>query len=287
MKFGYQTVRWGWGRVANIFPQVLDEISEAGFAAIEANDVDVVPFLGDGRKFSEMLSERGIKLVGLDIFSLDSLLLGPLSRYASFHRIKKFMKFAASVECEKFVLGGPVSAVAREEVSEKIYAKLSKAWNRIGKECVDLHLEASFHPVVESIGTTPAQLNKLLELTDPDLINLTVDTGHLAIAGINPLEVIKNYPDRIVHVHLKDVKGGIFAELGEGTDINIPEVMKSLRLVGYDDWVIVEDEVIDNAPPLSILGRTTRLPLETAKRSKKYIENLMKSDFMTKNPKDA
>lgn len=280
LKLGYQTVRWGWGCAAEIFPQVLDEISAAGFRAFEANDGDVIPFLDDERGFSRMLSERKIQMVGIVASDIGSLLLSSSSRYFCLRRIKKLMRFASIVGCEKFVLGGPIHAAARQEINEKLYATYSKTLNKIGKECIDLNMNASYHPHIDSIGTTIAQLDKLLKLTDPSLMNLALDTGHFSVAGIDSLEVIKKYPNRIDLVHIKDVMGGKFVELGEGTDIDIPSIMKSLNVIGYKGWVIVEDEVLDMPPPLSIIGRTSRLPLETAKRSKKYIDRLMKSDII-------
>jgi len=278
LKLGYQTVRWGWGRPAKIFPQVLDEISEAGFRAFEANDGDVIPFLEDERGFSRMLSERKIQMIGIVASYIGPLLLSSLSRYFCLRRIKKLMRFASSVGCEKFVLGGPKHPAARQEINEKLYAKFSETLNKIGKDCIDLDMNASYHPHIDSIGTTITQLDKLLKLTDPDLMNLALDTGHFSVAGIDSVEVIKRYPNRIDLVHIKDVLGGKFVELGEGTDIDIPSIMKSLQFIGYEGWVIVEDEVLDTPPPLSLIGRTSRLPLETAKRSKKYMENLMKFD---------
>ena len=74
---------------------------------------------------------------------------------------------------------------------------------------------------------------------------------------------------------VKDVKAGVFAELGEGTDMDIPAIMKSLQSTGYNGWLIAEDEVIDIPPPLSLIGQTTRSPMETANNSRKYLDALL------------
>jgi len=278
LKFGYHTIRWGCGRVAEIFPQVLDEISTAGFEAIETHDCDVVPYLNNERVFSEMLSNRGIHLVGLFTFyfeHLHSSMLG-LYRFYNSRQIKKLMKFASTVGCEKIVLKGLVSSNAHIGVNEIV--KLSKVLTRIGKECRRLQIQASYHPVRGSIGVTLEQIEKLLEMVDPELLNLTLATGHLSVAGVDPLEIIEAFGDRIDYVHLEDMKAGTFVELGEGTDIDIPGVIKSLRSIGYDGWVIVEDAVVSNPhPSIDGFGRSERLAIETVRNSKKYIENLMKS----------
>jgi inosose dehydratase len=280
LKFGYHTVRWGCGRVAEIFPQVLDEISTAGFESIETDDVDVAPYLNNELVFSEMLSNREIHLAGLFTFYLEHLPSSMLDLYGLYaaRQIKKLMKFASTVGCEKIVLKGPVSSNAHRGVNEKECVKLSKVLTRIGKECRKLQMRASYHPVRGSIGVTIEQIEKLLEMVDPELLNLTLATGHLSAAGLDPLEIIKAFGDRIDHVHLEDMKAGAFVELGEGTDIDILGVIKSLRSIGYAGWVIVEDAVVNNTdPPTRLFGRSKRLPIETARNSKRYIENLMKS----------
>ena len=113
----------------------------------------------------------------------------------------------------------------------------------------------------------------MCELTDPDLVHLTLETGHLYKAGVNLIELINTCGERIDHVHFKDVRNGRFAEFGKGI-IDFSMIMKSLKNIGYNGWVIVEDEV--NSPDIHLVGSTTTTPLETAKNSRKYLEMLDK-----------
>lgn len=88
-------------------------------------------------------------------------------------------------------------------------------------------------------------------------VGLVFDTGHLAAAGGNPVEIIRNYPDRLVVMHIKDwlvtapdvgldqwPRRGHFCELGAG---NLPgfsnaAVLEALQAVGYDGWIFVEHD---------------------------------------------
>src|SRR5690606_35086649 len=86
------------------------------------------------------------------------------------------------------------------------------------------------------------------------------DTGHAELGGIDALGVISRHPGRIAHVHCKDVRGGVAAEArragksfldgvlagmftvpGDG-DLDFGAVMKALRSIEYDGWIVVEAE---------------------------------------------
>jgi inosose dehydratase len=102
-----------------------------------------------------------------------------------------------------------------------------------------------------------------MALTDPTLVGLCPDTGHLAYGGADPVAVFDDYADRVWHVHLKDVdrdlmqqllagsqdivqavRAGIFPELGTGM-VDVRGCLQALQRAGYDGWVVVEQD----APP--------------------------------------
>lgn len=277
MKSGYHTIRWGYQKVARFLPKILNEISAAGFSAFDVNDIDIAPFLHDAKSFIDILSETGLRLVG--IYSpgkligksfIDSLIIKAYLKETQ--RFEKLARFAAHVGCEKLVVGGAVKA--KEATREKDYIILSNTLNNIGKICNQQGIELSFHPVLGSIVEDLQQIAKLNKLTDPDLVHLTLETGHMYIAGVNLIDLINVYGKRINHVHFKDVKNGLFVELGEGI-IDFPSIMQSLKAIGYNGWVVVEDEVNSQGIPLASL--TNRTPFETAQNSKKYLETLEKA----------
>lgn len=83
---------------------------------------------------------------------------------------------------------------------------------------------------------------------------LVFDTGHLSMAGGDPVEIVKKYHDRICVMHLKDVfltgdtrEDGIpdyrFCELGSGNNgFDNAKVIEALLDVGYDGWVHIEHD---------------------------------------------
>jgi inosose dehydratase len=93
-------------------------------------------------------------------------------------------------------------------------------------------------------------------------VGLCVDTGHLLAAGADPVAITAAHPDRVVHVHLKDVdaaaaarvrkgqtsfgeavRAGMFRPLGEG-DVDVAGLVRNLEGMGYDGWYVLEQDVV-------------------------------------------
>src|SRR5437588_733629 len=121
-------------------------------------------------------------------------------------------------------------------------------------------LRAAYHPHVGTYVETRAEVDRLCALTDPALLGLCPDTGHLAYAGADPEAVFVDYAPRIWYVHLKDidaarlqqvraerldfaaaVRRGLFVPLGEGM-VDMERIFGALRASNYNGWVIVEQD---------------------------------------------
>lgn len=118
-------------------------------------------------------------------------------------------------------------------------------------------LQASFHPHLCTYVESAAEVERLLELVD---VGLTLDTGHLRLAGADPTECLRAWRDRIDHVHLKDVDtaaldrvraagrddhpawwGELFRPLGSG-DADLARFVDELATSGYRGWWVVEHD---------------------------------------------
>jgi inosose dehydratase len=92
-------------------------------------------------------------------------------------------------------------------------------------------------------------------------VDWCLDSGHLAIGGVDILEFAKTAFDRIGHVHLKDVdlsraqsvlnrsqsimqgvQDGLFTVLGKG-DVPIIELVTFLENNGYQGWYVIEQDM--------------------------------------------
>ena len=140
------------------------------------------------------------------------------------------------------------------------WKRLVEGLNRAGEICRSYGMRAAYHHHMGTGVQTLAEIDRLLQATDPDLLFLCADTGHLYFAGADPLSVFETYIDRIAHIHLKDVRekvflkmktrdhsflqsvlAGIFTVPGDGT-INFDPLLDHVQKSGYQGWLIVEAE---------------------------------------------
>ena len=146
-------------------------------------------------------------------------------------------------------------------------------------------IEVVFHHHCAGFIETPQEIAELLALTDTKSVNLVFDTGHWAYASARCDDVsdgIDRHADRIRYVHFKDcdpkiaesarrsewdyfkaVRSGVFCELGTG-GIDFLCVLERLRYIGYDGWIVVEQDVLP--------GMGT--PKQSAVRNRAYLRSL-------------
>ena len=169
-------------------------------------------------------------------------------------------RFARNAGGEYLVLGGGMNQTGVYAGPD--YGRLAAALHAIGRGCREMGLTACYPPHLGTMVENAAQLELFCNETDPDLIGLAPDLAHLVRGGADPVETIRRWADRIVYIHLKDVRDNEFVELEQG-DIDWPAVAETLREIGYRGWAVVE------------LDDTSRTPLESAAISRRYLEELL------------
>src|SRR6266446_979049 len=68
------------------------------------------------------------------------------------------------------------------------------------------------HHHVGTVVESEAEIDRLMAATG-DSVGLLLDTGHLAFAGADPAALARRYGHRIAHVHCKDVRRDVLAEV--------------------------------------------------------------------------
>jgi inosose dehydratase len=160
-----------------------------------------------------------------------------------------------------------------------------EGWLRVARNLQTLtdDVEASglrlvVHPHAGTLLEDGRDIEALLAHTEP---HWCLDTGHLAIGGVDPAEFAERHAERIAHVHLKDVDSelarrvrsgeltlvdatrlGLFRPLGEG-DARIDAVVEVLDRHGYERWLVLEQDttLTGEEPPV---GRGPMLDVRTS-----------------------
>jgi inosose dehydratase len=138
-------------------------------------------------------------------------------------------------------------------------------------------LRFAYHHHLGTVVERPEDLDAFLGATG-EVVGLTLDTGHAALGGIDPVAAIRAHPRRIAHVHCKDIRAQVFAGVqargdsflrgvldgmftvpGDG-GLDYGAVMRALADIGYSGWIVVEaeqDPAIANPKTYGELGLRT------------------------------
>lgn len=81
----------------------------------------------------------------------------------------------------------------------------------------------------------------IVDGVDSPAVQIYFDPANSVYAGLDPLPAIPLFARRIRQLHVKDVKEGKAAHLGEGS-VPWPKVMTALADIRYDGWLVLETE---------------------------------------------
>ncbi|HVK50199.1 MAG TPA: myo-inosose-2 dehydratase [Pseudoxanthomonas sp.] len=120
-------------------------------------------------------------------------------------------------------------------------------------------IKFAYHHHLGTVVERAEDLQEFLRHTGPS-VGLTLDTGHAALGGIDALDVIRHHPERVAHVHCKDVRwetfanartggasfldgvlAGMFTVPGDG-GLDYAEIMRALARINYSGWIVIEAE---------------------------------------------
>lgn len=134
--------------------------------------------------------------------------------------------------------------------------RLADTLNEIGRQTIAMGIKIAPHPHTWGPMEREPEIRRVMELTDPNYVWMTADTGHLVLGGCDAAEIISDYFDRIAEVHLKDTyakfrgntstptqeqhdQASIYHNLGGG-GVDFPAVFKVLRDRRYKGWAIFD-----------------------------------------------
>ncbi len=285
-----------WGTIENTsaaggrvpYAQMLDELAAAGFVGTELGDLGYMP--SDPGKLREELHKRGLEPVGSWV---TVRLYDEAYHEEGIERAVKVAKLLAEVGGSHCTvnIGDDHSTVQKRfyntgrigpehGLDEAGWQTYVEGIHRVADavKC-ETGLRTALHPHGSTFVETPAEIDEFLRRTDPEKVGIVFDTGHYMLGGGDPVEGVKKYAERIQLMHFKDfnpavveqakengwnyqdmIGAGVFCELGTGA-VDFPGVLKAMNEVGYDGWIVVEQDVLPG------MGS----PAENAERNRAYL----------------
>ena len=267
------------------YSRVLDEIKDTGYEGTEFGDWGFMPTEPD--RLRDELQKRGLELVGafVPVFFADpqqhrkgrdlALKTARLLRAAAGEAP---LIILADDNCKDPVRTRHAGRITQEmqlspeqwhHFTEGVMSTARAVREETGLQCV-------FHHHCGGFIETPAEVEYLMEQTDPELLGLCLDTGHFLFGGGDPVQAFKTYRSRIRHIHFKDcdlrvreqaareewdyfqaVRQGIFCPLGEG-GVDFPGIVDEIRRSGYRGWIVVEQDVLPGMGAPKLYARKNR-----------------------------
>jgi inosose dehydratase len=264
-RVGGAPISWGvceapdWGH--ELPPDlVLSEMRELGLRATELGPTG---YLGQRPEDVRRLLDRyGLRLIG-------GFLPVPLhvNTAADMAEARTAIETLAAAGSEVVVLAARSADGSYDRkvvVADDEWPVLLSTLDELQRIARDHGLTPTLHPHVGTAIEDRASVLRLLESSD---VLLCLDTGHLLIGGMDPLELVGLAAERIAHVHLKDVRSpvaatvsagdtsyieavraGLYTPLGEG-DLDLAGIVQALEKAGYQGWYVLEQDAALYGPP--------------------------------------
>lgn len=245
----------------NSFEQCISEMALSGFSGSEIGN----KYPKDPDVLKHYLDVRGLRICNA---WFSSLLLsdGYDATIEAFIKHRDFLhalgaKVIGASEQGNSIQGKNVSIFGNKPVyTDEQWELIAKGFNEMGHLAREKDMYFTVHHHMGTGVQTADEIDRLMEMTDENLVFLLFDTGHLAFAGEDAIAVLKKYIHRTKHVHLKSirkdviaegkakgysfldcVRAGAFTVPGDG-DFDFRPVFDILSDADYEGWVVVEAE---------------------------------------------
>ncbi len=264
----------------NTFEQCVSEMALAGFTGCEVGN----KYPRDTAALKKALDLRGMRIC--NAWYSTFLTTAPYEEtekgfieHITF--LKEMGAKVVGVSEQGHSIQGTDKSIFRDKyvMDDREWELLCTGLDKLGRVAKDMGIALTFHHHMGTVVQTAAEIDRMMENTDPELVGLLFDSGHLAYCGEDYLTVLKKYADRTRHVHLKDIRPEVVAKVkaenlsflqgvrmgtftvpGDGS-LDFTPIFEILADTGYEGYVLVEAE---QDPALAN-------PLEYAIKARKYI----------------
>jgi inosose dehydratase len=281
--------------------QMLDELKETGYEGTELGDWGYMPTKSE--ELHAELARRGLVMLGAFV---PVALKDADAHEAGIAESLKIARLLADVAKKGGYEKQPFIALADDNGTDAVrtvnagrtsheMSLTNEQWKTFAHGAEEIAraiksetgLRTVFHHHCAGFVERPDEVGRLLDMTDPDLLGLVLDTGHYTYgSGKNDqdgvLECLELFAGRIWYMHFKDchpdiadrarsegwdyfeaIRQGVFCELGQGC-VDFPAVLNRLKQQNYDGWVVVEQDVLPG------MGS----PKQSALRNREYLQSI-------------
>jgi len=265
IRFGINPISWANDDMPELggdtpLESILADVRDLGFEGVER--INKMP--KDAAEFKPLLDSYGLTLAAA-WYSGELLLRDAEAEIAALQPHLDLLKAMGSTAC--------VFAETSNAIHCNRSAPLAQSprlqpddWKQFGARLSEVAdyvnstgLRFAYHHHLGTVVEQADEVEQFLRHTS-ESVGFTLDTGHASLGGVNYLDIIRNHPKRIAHVHCKDFRpeivkkvhadnssfldgviAGMFTVPGDGS-IDYAKVMRALVEIDYSGWIIIEAE---------------------------------------------
>jgi inosose dehydratase len=267
------TIRWGVSPIAwanddmpelggdTTLDALLTDVKEIGFEGVELGN----KFPREAATLKPIMASYGVEIIG-GWYSSNLLVQDAPAEIAAMTGHMDLLKAMGSTV---FVLAETSNATHGDRdggrldthpmLTDEQWTLFGERLNAVAAHVNEQGLRFAYHHHLGTAVETKAELERFFSVTG-DHVGLVLDSGHATYGGIDPVEVVQTRPERVNHVHCKDVRtsrhseffanghsflngvvGGMFTTPGDG-DYNFAPLMQALKGMNYSGWIVIEAE---------------------------------------------
>jgi inosose dehydratase len=258
----------------------LDEIARAGYVYTELGPQGFMP--QDPQQLNEELARRGLTVCGGTVFA--GLHKGADALQQAKEDFGREAKLLAAVGAdylvhlpEQYTDQHTGEATQGADIDPEQWKNLVTGTEELARFLSEEYgVKLVFHPHADTHVDTQDRIERFLSDTDPQLVNLCLDTGHISYCDGDNIAIIERFPERITYVHLKSVdpvvrarvraenvslaeavKLGVMCEPPYG-EPDMPPLLGALGRLDREIFAVIEQDLYPVEPdvPLPIGART-------------------------------
>jgi inosose dehydratase len=293
------TIHWGVSPIAwanddlpelggeTTLDALLTDVRDIGFEGVELGN----KFPRSAAKLKPTMSRYGLDIVG-GWYSSNLLLRDADAEIVA---MADHLALLEAMGSAVFVLAETSNAVhgdrssrldAHPELAPGDWKRFGERLNEVASFINERGLRFAYHHHLGTVVETREELQRFFDATESH-VGLVLDTGHAVGGGIDPVAIVRERPERVAHVHCKDVRaevfeksksdgvsflegviGGMFTAPGDG-DYDFQPFMQALAAMHYSGWIVIEAE---QDPAIADPRCYSQLGLDTLKRLAREVE---------------
>jgi sugar phosphate isomerase/epimerase len=224
-----------WKDAENDFLGTFQKVADLGYEGFQFAGFYNTPAI----KVKQLLDENGILVAGAHV-GIHQLLQPELENIFEYHK---------TIE-NNLIICPAIPKEMRQTADD--YKRTAESLNKIGEVCKKAGFIFGYHNhdfEFKKFGDRTG-LELLFDHTEADLVKMELDCYWASFAEHDPIDIIRKYKNRVVSLHIKDMKivngKKTGTEVGRGL-FDFASLIKAAKEVGVE-WFTVEQEEFERDP---------------------------------------